>query len=199
MSGGEETPGSARARAAIDQAHAADPEQRDGRPAELAYADAVEAWVRRLRPDASDILLLAARAQHLERWSLPRTSYPQDRAGYHAWRTEQYRRQGVRAHELCLAAGVSEAATARIEALVGKRLPTDPEGQTLEDAACLVFLESEVAGFAADHPDYTSGRYVGILARTLRKMSPPARAQALALPLAEPFAGLLHAAAAQTA
>lgn len=180
----------------IDQAHAADPEQRDGCPAELVYADAVEAWVRRLSPSASEVLILAARAQHLERWTLPRSSYPMDRVGYHAWRTEQYRRQGARARELCLGAGIPADSASRIELLVAKRLLRDPEGQVLEDAACLVFLESEVAGFAADHPDYAAGKYVDILVRTMRKMSAPARALALALPLPEPFAGLVRTAAA---
>lgn len=187
------------ARAAIDAAHAADPERRDGRPAELVYADAIEGWVRRLASSPSDALILAARAQHLERWTLPRSAYPMDRVGYHAWRTEQYRRQGARARELCAAAGIAPADADRIERLVAKRLLKDPEGQVLEDAACLVFLESEVAGFAADHPDYTAGKYVDILVRTMRKMSAPGRAQALALPLPEPFAGLVRTAAAALA
>jgi hypothetical protein len=187
------------ARAAIDRAHAGDPEQRAGRPAELVYADAVEAWLRRLVPAPSDALVLAARAQHLERWTLPRSSYPMDRAGYHAWRTEQYRRQGARARELCRGAGIAAADAERVELLVAKRLLKEPDGQALEDAACLVFLESEVAGFASDHPDYTSGKYVDILVRTMRKMSAPARAMALALPLPEPFAGLVRTAAAALA
>lgn len=185
----------AAARAAIDQAHAADPRQCAGRPAELVHGEAVEAWVRRLLPAPSDELVLAARALHLERWTLPRAAYAADRAGYHAWRSEQYRRQGARARELCLGVGIAAAAAGRIESLVAKRLPQDPEGQALEDAACLVFLESEVGGFAAGHPDYSADRFLGILRRTLRKMSGPARERALALPLPEPFAGLLRSAA----
>ena len=42
---------SARARQLIDEAHARDPARApDGRPAELVYADRVEAWVGRLVP-----------------------------------------------------------------------------------------------------------------------------------------------------
>lgn len=185
--------------AAIDHAHAADPERRGDRPAELVYADAVERWVRRLVGSPSDVLILAARCQHLERWALPRSSYPLDRTGYHAWRTEQYRRQGARARELCVAAGVAEADAERVERLVAKRLAREPDGQALEDAACLVFLESEVTGFAAGHPDYTADKYVQILVRTMRKMSAEARRVALAMDLPEPFAGLVRQAAAELA
>lgn len=183
--------------AAIDAAHAADPERRDGQPAELRYADAVERWVCRLVDAPTPVLRLAARAQHLERWTLPRSAYPMDRPGYHAWRTEQYRRQGARARELCLAAGLAAADAERVELLVAKRLAREPDGQALEDAACLVFLESEVAGFAGQHPDYDAGKYVDILAKTMRKMSRRGREQALAMPLSEPFAGLLRQAAAR--
>lgn len=186
----------ARARVAIDATHARDPELRDGHPAELAYADAVEAWLLRLRPGADGALRLAARAQHLERWALPRSAYPMDRAGYHRWRSEQYRRQGALARRLCAEAGMPEADAARVGSLVAKESLREPDGQAIEDAACLVFLEREMAGFAAGHADYAPERYVDILRKTMRKMSPSARERALALPLPEPFAGLVRAAAA---
>lgn len=184
------------ARAAIDAVHCRDPEVHDGIPDELAYADAVEAWLLRLHPAADPVLRLAARAQHLERWSLPRTSYPADRAGYLRWRTEQYRRQGALAARLCREAGIAEADAQRIEALVAKSRLREADGQAIEDAACLVFLDRELAGFAAGHPEYDAARYVAILAKTLRKMSPAARDVASGLPLPEAFAALLRSAAA---
>lgn len=183
------------ARQAIDAAHAADPERSDGRPAELAYADAVEAWLLRLQPQADAVLRLAARAQHLQRWTLPRSDYPMDRAGYHRWRTEQYRRQGALARRLCSEAGMLEAEAQRVEELVAKKRLREPDGQALEDAACLVFLSRELAGFAAGHADYTSEKYIDILRKTMRKMSPSGLQAALALELPEPFAGLVRAAA----
>ena len=183
------------ARVAIDAAHAADPERTDGRPNELVYADAVESWLVRLVPEADAMLRLAARAQHLQRWTLPRSDYPMDRVGYHRWRTEQYRRQGALARRLCTEAGVAEADAQRIEALVAKKRLGEPDGQALEDAACLVFLSSELAGFAAEHADYTPDKYIDILRKTMRKMSPSGLRAALALELPEPFAGLVRAAA----
>jgi hypothetical protein len=184
------------AREAIDSAHAADPEQTDGRPAELVYADAVEDWLVRLMPEADPVLRLAARAQHLQRWSLPRSDYPMDRVGYHQWRTEQYRRQGALARRLCVESGVAETDAQRVEALVAKKRLAQPDGQALEDAACLVFLTQEMAGFAAEHPDYTAEKYIDILRKTMRKMSPSGLQAAFALDLPEPFAGLVRAAAA---
>lgn len=181
----------ARTRAAIDAAHAEDPEGR-----ELGYADAVEAWLLRLVPDADPVLRLAARAQHLKRWELPRSAYPMDRVGYHRWRTEQYRRQGALAQRLATAAGLSPEDAVRLDDLVAKRRLAQPDGQAIEDAACLVFLEREMQDFAAGHPDYTPERYLDILRRTMHKMSVPAREAALALPLPEPFAGLVRGAAA---
>lgn len=184
------------ARDAIDAAHAADPERTDGRAAELLYADAVEGWLVRLQPEADPVLRLAARAQHLQRWSLPRSDYPMDRVGYHQWRTEQYRRQGALARRLCVESGVAEADAQRVEALVAKKRLAQPDGQVLEDAACLVFLSQELAGFAAGHADYTPEKYIDILRKTMRKMSPSGLQTALALELPEPFAGLVRAAAA---
>ncbi|MBV8560865.1 MAG: DUF4202 family protein, partial [Acidimicrobiia bacterium] len=55
--------------AAIDAANAEDPVRvtvaGEERPKELAHAELATAWVTRLRPDASEELLLAARAHHL--------------------------------------------------------------------------------------------------------------------------------------
>ena len=71
------------ARQLIDSAHGADPlRTADGRPAELVYADRMEAWVGRLVPAAPLLLRLAARCQHLERWSVPRATFPEGKPGY---------------------------------------------------------------------------------------------------------------------
>src|SRR6185436_4888351 len=85
----------------------------DGRAAELVYAERMESWVTRLVPNASPLLRLAARSQHLERWSVPRSTYSMDKAGYHAWRRSLYTKQSERARTLLQEAGVSpdEAAT----------------------------------------------------------------------------------------
>jgi tRNAThr (cytosine32-N3)-methyltransferase len=177
-----------RARALIDAAHGADPGRTpDGLPAELAYADRMERWVSRMVPGAGPVLLLAARCQHLERWQVPRASFPEGRAGYLAWRRSLYSRQAGRARALLLEAGVPEAEAADAATWISKSgLKTNPGTQALEDAAVLVFLESEISSFAAQHSAYPRGKFVDILRKTWRKMSP--RAQELARGLSLPAA-----------
>jgi tRNAThr (cytosine32-N3)-methyltransferase len=188
----------ARARDAIDRAHAADPARTsDGCPAELVYADRVETWVTRLVPDASPVLRLAARCQHLERFLTPRSTFPEGKVGYHAWRRSLYTKQAERARELLLAAGVPAAEADDVATWVSKTdLKANAGTQALEDAACLVFLENEIAGFAAQHAEYTQEKFIEILRKTWRKMSPEAQRQALALPLADSIAALVRAAVA---
>ena len=183
-----------RARELIDAAHAADPQRTpDGRAAELVYADRMEAWVQRLVPDASPLLRLAARSQHLERWSVPRATYPLDKAGYHAWRRSLYTKQAERARALLLAAGVDASAAAEVATWVSKTgLKTNPGTQALEDAACLVFLENEIGAFAAQHADYPREKFLDILRKTWRKMSPAARDAALRLELPAAIAQLVR-------
>jgi tRNAThr (cytosine32-N3)-methyltransferase len=184
----------ARARQLIDAAHAADPQRAaDGRAAELVYADRMEAWVARLVAPASPPLRLAARAQHLERWLVPRTTFPEGRAGYLTWRRSLYTRQAERARELLLTAGVDAAEAADVATWVSKTgLRTNPGTQALEDAACLVFLENEIGAFAARHADYPREKFIDILRKTWRKMSPAAQAEAAALPLPDGIAELVR-------
>jgi tRNAThr (cytosine32-N3)-methyltransferase len=184
----------ARARQLIDAAHAADPQRAaDGRAAELVYADRMEAWVERLVAPAPPALRLAARAQHLERWLVPRTTFPEGRAGYLTWRRSLYTRQAERARELLLAAGVDAAEAADVATWVSKTgLRTNPGTQALEDAACLVFLENEIGAFAARHADYPREKFIDILRKTWRKMSAAAQAEAAALPLPDGIADLVR-------
>lgn len=184
----------ARARELIDAAHTADPKRApDGRPAELAYADEMEKWVVRLVPDASPLVRLAARCQHLERWTVPRDTFPEGRPGYLAWRRSLYQKQADRARELLLEAGVPEADAAEVATWVAKEgLMKNPGTQALEDAACLVFLEKEIGSFAAQHSEYPREKFVGILKKTWRKMTPAAQNAALGLELPAEIAELVR-------
>jgi tRNAThr (cytosine32-N3)-methyltransferase len=183
-----------RARELVDAAHAADPNRTaDGRPAEFVYADRMEAWVARVAPDATPLLRLAARCQHLERWSVPRATFPEGRAGYLKWRQSLYVKQSERARELLIAAGVSADEAAEVATWVSKTaLKTNPGTQALEDAACLVFLENEIEAFAAQHADYPREKFVAILRKSWAKMSPRARDLALSLSLPPAIAALVR-------
>jgi tRNAThr (cytosine32-N3)-methyltransferase len=184
----------AQARQSIDDAHAADPRRTaDGQAAELVYADRMENWVARLVPDASPALRLAARAQHLERWQVPRESFPMDRPGYLRWRKSLYTKQAERARALLLEAGVTAAEASEVATWVSKTgLKTNPGTQALEDAACLVFLENEISAFAAQHAEYPREKFIDILQKTWRKMSPAAQQAALGLHLPPAIASLVH-------
>ena len=136
---------------------------------------------------------IAARCQHLERWSVPRASFPEGKVGYLSWRRSLYTKQAERARELLVSSGVSAADAAEVATWVSKTgLKTNPGTQALEDAACLVFLENEISAFAAQHADYPREKFVDILRKTWRKMSPAAQAAALGLALPPGIAALVQ-------
>ena len=179
--------------AAIDAANADDPvsiEVRgEVRPKELAHAELAVEWVRRLRPDASEALLLAARASHVRRWELPRSAEPEGRAGYLRWKRRLQAHHADVAAELLASVGYDEATIERVRSIVRKEaLRTDPEVQALEDALCLVFVETQF-GELADQ--LGEDHMVEVVVKTLRKMSPSGRAAALELPLDESAARIV--------
>ena len=162
-----------RALALIDQANAADPKGEA-----LAYGERMSAELARLAPDASEVLQIAARGQHVERWLLPRTDYPEGKAGYLEWRREQGRRHGQRVAGIMAESGFDAADCDRVGVLLRKEgLKRDAEVQLLEDVICLVFLRWYFADFAAKHaPDAV----LDIVQKTARKMSAEGRARVLA-------------------
>jgi len=167
--------------AAIDAAHAEDPECEGGRPKELVYAERMSACLARLAPQASEALRLAVRCQHLQRWKLRREDYPAGPAGYRRWRTDEASAHAEAAAAALARAGYDAGMIARVQSLVRKEnLRSDPEAQALEDTSCLVFLEHYLADFARKHAE---AKLVDILAKSWRKMSPAGREAALALPL----------------
>jgi hypothetical protein len=174
--------------AAIDAANACDPNRVavDGgfHPAEAVYSRRMSVMLDRIYPEASELLKIAARAQHIERWTSPRSSYPEGRLGYLRWRTELKNRHAVRTAELMAQCGYGSEAIARVQSLVRKeRLKYDAEAQALEDVACLVFLEDYFADFAPKHEE---AKVIDILRKTWVKMSENAQAAALELDLPAP-------------
>ena len=170
--------------ARIDEANRKDPhaETAEGvaHPKELLYARRMSAWLERLRPDASVALRIAVRAQHLERWAIPRERFPQGRTGYLRWRTTLGRHHAERTAALMREAGFDGDTIAAVTALLRKEglagAAPNSDVQALEDCACLVFLESYLDPFADKHPP---AKVAGILTKTWRKMSPAARRAAL--------------------
>ena len=184
--------------AAIDAANADDPDTivvaGVRRPKEQAHAEMVTAWVRRLDPGATDAQLLAARAHHLRRWSIPRSSYPDGRAGYLRWRTALKQQHATEVAQILEREGYEPESISRVQQIVRKEgLGHDAQVQTHEDALCLVFLQTQLLDLAADQGD---DKTVEIVRKTTAKMSEQGIAAALALPLAPAAAALVERALA---
>jgi hypothetical protein len=164
--------------ALIDRANSADPTHDGGQPAALLYGQRMTAELNHLFPDASEVLRIAARGQHVERWLLPRAAYPEGKAGYLDWRREQARRHALRVAGMMAEAGYDAADQDRVGILLRKEgLKRDPEVQALEDVICFTFIRWYLADFATEHaPDKTAD----IIAKTARKMSAESRVRALA-------------------
>lgn len=180
--------------AAIDAANAADPNRLTvrgrERPKALGEAELATEWVQRLRPDAGEALLLATRAHHVRRWEVPRSSYPEGRAGYLRWRRELHDRHATHVAEILTAEGYEPETVARVQDIVRKRnLGRDPEVQAFEDALCIVFVETQFAELAG-RLDET--RMVDVLRKTLVKMSDEGKAAALSIPLHDAEQALLE-------
>ncbi len=178
-----------KALAAIDAANAADPTLEGGQPAGLLYGQRMSVEVAKLFPDASDVLQIAARGQHIERWLLPRADYPDGLPGYLDWRREQGRRHALRVGQIMLDAGYNQADADRVGVLLRKEgIKRDADVQALEDVICFAFLRHYFGDFAADKdPDHL----LKIVEKTARKMSASGRAKALVeFGLPPPFAAL---------
>lgn len=161
-----------RALALIDTANAADPKGEA-----LPYGERMTAELVRLFPDAPDVLQIAARGQHVERWLLPRSDYPEGKAGYLAWRREQGRRHALRVAGIMSEAGYPEADCEKVGVLLRKEgIKRDPDVQALEDVICFVFLRWYFADFAAERDEAS---VLDIVQKTARKMSDAARARVL--------------------
>ena len=167
----------------FDAANADDPnhETVDGadQPKELVYARRMTATLARFAPNASEIVRLAARSQHIRRWSVPRTDYPDGRDGYRRGRTHLYGVHADTAATILRDVGYDDPTVSRVASLLRKeRLKVDPEVQLLEDVACLVFLEHYLSDFVPKHDEQ---KLTGVLQKTWRKMSAAGHEAALAL------------------
>jgi len=75
----------------------------------------------------------------------------------------------------------------------------NPDTQLLEDVTDLVFIEHYMLGFAGQKPDYSEEKWLDIIRKTWKKMSPRAHAFALSgqLKLPAPLVPLITKAVAE--
>ncbi|MDQ6695846.1 MAG: DUF4202 domain-containing protein [Actinomycetota bacterium] len=188
----------ARAIEAVDAANAGDPNRIvvDGveQPKELAHAELMTQWVRTLDPTADDAQLIAARAHHLRRWELPRSSYPEGRAGYLRWRSTLRRRHADAVAVILGDIGYDDGFVDRVCGIVRKEgLGRDPTVQTHEDALCLVFLQTQLDALIGSLGDDAT---VDVVRKSMAKMSSPALGRATELSLSSRGRAVLGRAAA---
>jgi hypothetical protein len=186
-----------RAVAAIDHANADDPNEimvrGELRPKELAHSELATEWVRRLESEPGESALLAVRAHHIRRWMIPRSSYPTGRAGYLRWRRALHRLHADEVGEILKRVGYDDPTIERVQRIVAKRdLGTDRDAQLLEDALCLVFVETQLhdLGQRLDRP-----KMLDVVRKTLAKMSAEAIELALTIDLVDEDRALILEAA----
>ncbi|MDN3554310.1 DUF4202 domain-containing protein [Halomonas almeriensis] len=186
---------------ALDALHAEDPRQVEveGRSLpvakELWHAGRMSAWLERLEAAPDELVQLAVRGQHLQRWQVPRDEYEQGRVGYLTWRRDQGKRAGETTARLMREAGFEEQSAEQVARMIRKQgLGREAGTQAVEDCACLVFLENYFADFSRQ---VERDHLIRIVRKTWGKMSPQARELALGLPMSEEAKELVEAALAE--
>ncbi|WP_299098281.1 DUF4202 domain-containing protein [uncultured Winogradskyella sp.] len=169
--------------ALIDQKNSEDPNSiaYEGKefPKELLYSQRMMSKLLDVDANASEELQIAIRAQHIGRWQIERKSYPMDKIGYFQWRNDLKKMHSEITSQILNSVGYDKPFVDRVSFLINKKLiKKDTETQSLEDVACLVFLEYYLEDFIAKHTDE---KIIDILQKTWGKMS--AKGQELALQL----------------
>ena len=169
--------------ARFDAENSRDPNLENGRPRELLYAERLTQWVLKLAPDASEVLQLAARCQHICRWESPRENYPMTRPGYLKWRADLKKIHAEKAGAILREVGYDDETIRRVQDLnLKKNFPAEAEVRVLEDALCLVFLEFQFAALVAKSDDE---KMINAVRKSWGKMTGAARGEALKLSYGE--------------
>ena len=175
---------------AIDAANADDPRKTtvggEERPYEVVYAERMTERLARMYPDASELLRIAARAQHIRRWDIPRSTYPEGRNGYNDWRKACRQHHGEVISRIMSEHGYKQDDIERVVMLIKKeQLKKDRESQALENVVDVVFVDHYFDEFLGKYAQYDDDKIIDIVGKTLRKMSPKGHSAALELDLPE--------------
>ena len=150
---------------------------------ELLYSQRMTRKLLQFHPNASKALQIAARAQHICRWEIPRKDFPMDRVGYLKWRETLKKMHANLTGEILEQVGYDDEFISRVKKIILKKLiKKNEESQALEDVICLVFLDYYFDEFAEKHSDE---KVIDILQKTWVKMSEKGHEAALELPYSE--------------
>ncbi len=146
-------------------------------PKELLYSDRMYERLMSFHDNPSEAVQIAAKAQHICRWKMPRESYSMDRIGYLKWREDLKKFHAQTTANILTKASYDKVFVERVSFLIEKKsLKKDEETQLLEDVICLVFLEFYLEPFAEKH-DSEKLKY--IILKTWNKMSDKGQQEAL--------------------
>jgi len=174
----------------IDRANADDPRTIivDGktRPYDVVYSERMTERLAAMYPDAVELLLIAARGQHIRRFDIRQAQFTEGRNGYNEWRRTCREHHAKLLRDIMSRHGYNSEAIGHLTKLVRKeQLKKDNESQALENVVDVVFLEHYFDEFYSKYSHYSDAKIIDIIGKTLRKMSPKGHQAALALNLPE--------------
>ena len=168
-------------------------------PKELIYGQRMTACLQKYWPHASELLQIAVRAQHIKRWHLKRTEFAQGKAGYYKWRIALGKFHAELTAKIMVENGYSEVEAEQTASIICKEnlknksdSQLNADSQTLEDVACLVFLEHYFDEFSAKYlAEDNEAKIIRIVQLTWKKMSDEAHDIALKMALPDHLAALV--------
>jgi hypothetical protein len=138
-------------------------------PAELIYSERMLKVLTEFSADADYKMKLAAQCQHFERWGVARSLFPMDKKGYYQWRKAVLDYQLTRMSEELTSCDIAQNDIHDIsDILINRGKNEHLDGQTLEDVACIVFVEWYLPAFAAKHEPE---KVIDIVKKTIKKIS----------------------------
>lgn len=167
-------------------------------PKELIYGQRMSQCLAKHWPDASELLQIAVRAQHIKRWHLKRSEFEQGKAGYYQWRIALGVFHGELTASIMLENGYTDEQAEQTATIIRKdlirqrKVKINDDSQTLEDVACLVFLEHYFDDFASQYiASDNEAKIIRIVKLTWNKMSEKGHDIALTLSLPKHLAELV--------
>ncbi|MEH6382998.1 MAG: DUF4202 domain-containing protein [Colwellia sp.] len=188
---------------AIDKINSEDPNKTQvnglSQPNELLYGQYMTACLEQYFPQSNELVKIAVRAQHIKRWDLKRNEFDEGKAGYYQWRIAQGKFHAQLTKSLMLENGYDENEAELTACILRKeQLKTNENTQTLEDVACLVFLQYYFDAFAAKYTEANNeAKIIRIVQKTWGKMSDRGHEIALSLTLPNHLAALVGKALAE--
>lgn len=161
---------------------------------EYVYGHQMSNCLEQYWPQSNELLQIAIRAQHIKRWHLKRADFDLGKTGYFKWRKSLGIFHAQLTQDLMLEHNYSLAEAEQTAAIIRKeKLKSNNDSQTLEDVACLVFLQHYFDEFSCKH---TEEKIIRVLQKTWGKMSEQGQHIALSLTLPEHLAALVNKALA---